>query len=70
MLAYVRQVAAMTVTPMLCVNNLSRFLAHRIGLAAMDQLHAGRADRARGVSTHRPGAYLLTLPGHGFYWYS
>ncbi|OOK63625.1 maltose alpha-D-glucosyltransferase domain protein [Mycobacterium kansasii] len=53
----------------LCVNNSPGSAAHRAEPAAMEQLHTDRAHRACGISRIGHLPYLLTLPGHGFYWF-
>ena len=55
---------------MLCVNNLSRF-PQPVELDLRDHIDAVPIELTGGTRFPRIGQlpYLLTLPGHGFYWF-
>jgi hypothetical protein len=62
-LAFVRQPADDGDT-VLCINNyVAVSAAHRTEPAALERLHARRADRAGGISTHRPSALPADTAG-------
>ncbi|CNM12856.1 trehalose synthase [Mycobacterium tuberculosis] len=69
-LAYVRQVAGDDGDTVLCVNNLSRF-PQPIELDLQQWTNYTPVELTGHVEFPRIGQvpYLLTLPGHGFYWF-
>ena len=55
---------------MLCVHNFSRFAQPtELDLQAFSGRHPGRTHRRRPLPAIGELPYLLTLAGHGFYWF-